>query len=277
MGRGGVALIAVVLIGAVELEASAQEVCDVERLSMPVGPLSVTLLDGRLGAARRVCPRTEVVLAGDLYLAADLANFYGNIHASAVLAGSFALGERAEIFYRAELFRYQTVISSIAAEYTGSGYTSVGLMRQLWQGRGLVLGLAARLVLPTTSGLNQNTTPLALDAGVNLAWRAHRTVRIHAALTLGGSLQLSLGPVVPRGGVWVHAGVDWHPLRWLAIVAELDAGFGYRGGVDAISARLGFRFALGDRVGIELGALYPFVGAERGLLAAALSLSWRFD
>ena len=73
------------------------------------------------------------------------------------------------------------------------------------------------------------------------------------------------------------AGVDCHPLRWLALVAELQAGFGYLGAVDSVSASLGFRFALGDRFGIELAAIYPFVGEERALLAGMLNLSWRFD
>jgi hypothetical protein len=60
------------------------------------------------------------------------------------------------------------------------------------------------------------------------------------------------------------------------VVAELEAGFGYRAAVDMVAVNAGLRFAIGP-FGIQIALSYPFVGDERALASAALLLSWRFD
>ena len=269
------ALIGLLLLSLAE-PAFAQEACQTDRAGRPDGPLAIGLLDGRLGLARSACPRSEVLALGDAYLVADLANFYGHIRVDAALGGSWAISDRTEVFALFEVYRWQTVISTIDATYHGTGYLSLGAVQQVWRGRGLALAVSGRLVLPTTSGLDQSSSPLALDVGVTADWAAHRTVNVYGALLLAGSLGLSAGPAVPRGTVRLLAGMDWHPLTWLGIVLEVNAGFGYRDALDHLAVSLGFRFAIGDNFGIELAAMYPFVGAERALLTGVLQLSWRF-
>jgi hypothetical protein len=257
-------------------EIPALAVCGTDRPSRRDGPLSIGLLDGGLGMARRACPRSEVYLAAEAYLVAELADFYGNIRVSGIYGGSWAISDRTEVFAALEVIRFHTVISSVGAAELGTGYASLGFVQQLWRNQRMVLALTSRLVLPTASRLDRNSSPLALDVGATFEAALHRVINVHGALLLAGSVGLSAGPADPRGGVRLLAGLDWHPWTWLAIVLELQAGFGYRAPVDLVSASLGFRFAIGHNFGIELAALYPFAGDERALLAGALNLSWRF-
>jgi hypothetical protein len=256
--------------------SAAQEACESSSRALWTGPLQVALLDGQLGLGRSACPRTEIRLGGDLALVAEVADFYGNVKVDAALGGSWAITEGTEVFAGFEAFRFQTVISSIAATFLGTGYFSLGATQRIWSGSGVSLAFTGRLVLPTST-LDQNSNPLALDVGLNLAWAGHRVVQLFASMLFAGSLGMSEGPALPRGGARFLVGLDIHPLRWLAIVVQLEAGFGYRGAVDLIAPGAGFRFAIGRHFGIELGAVFPVAGEERALAAGALQLSWRFD
>jgi len=265
------------LVVCVPVTATAQEACDSGRggPALATGPLQVSLLGGQLGLPRRACPRSEAFITGDLSLVAELAEFYGNIRSNAIVGGSWAITERTEVFATFEAFRFQTVISSISAKSFGTGYLSLGALQQIYSGEGVSLAFAGRLVLPSST-LDQNSKPLAMDLGLNLAWVGHEVVSLHAALAFAGSIGISNGPAVPRGGVRLMVGLDIHPLRWLAIVIELHTAFGYRGVLDLVAPGVGFRFAIRQHVGIELGAIVPVAGEERALVAGALQLSWRF-
>jgi hypothetical protein len=52
---------------------------------------------------------------------------------------------------------------------------------------------------------------------------------------------------------------------------------GYRDGLDYLAVAGGARLGLGDRVGVDLSVIWPFVGAERALAGAQLGFSGRFD
>lgn len=256
--------------------AQAQEPCESSSPALWQGPVQVGLLDGHLGLGRSACPRSEIRVGGDLALTAEVADFYGNIKVDAALGGSWAITEATEVFAGFEAFRFQSVISSITATHLGTGYFELGATQRIWGGEGVQLAFTGRLVLPTST-LDQNSSPLALDVGLNLAWAGHRVVTLFGSALFVGSIGISQGPALPRGGARVLVGLDIHPLRWLALVVQLEAGFGYRGAVDLVAPGVAFRFAIRRHLGIELGAVFPVAGEERALVAGALQLSWRFD
>lgn len=253
--------------------------CATDLRSRPVGPLSVGPHDGQLGVPYRACPRNEVAIGGDALLVADTADFYGNIHASGRLRLSMLLDPNVEGFVSWEALRYQTAISSVAAAYLGLGYLSYGATARVLSGEGRVLAITGRMVLPTTSGLDQSSQPLALDLGLTGAWQADPNFRFHMWLVLLGSLGIGAGPAEPRGGLSLGGGVDWRPWEWISFVLEVNAGFGYRDALDQLAAQAGVRLALGTEVGLELAASMPLLGArafDSGALplAATLMLSW---
>ncbi len=248
------------------------------RTSRQLGPSSAPLLDGMLGVPRRACFRTEVALAGDAYLIAEPANFYGNIRVGGRLAGSVNIDDLVEIWGTFEALRYQSLISAVSSSYLGTGYLTLGSSARLAADTERRWVLWGRVVLPTTSGLDRNSQPLALELGTTGEWNAHPNLRLHAALSVLGSIGVSgIAPVLPRGGVRAMGGADWIPYEWLSFQLEVQTGFGYRDGLDFVALSGGARLGLGDRIGIDLSVLWPFLGAERALAAAQVGVSGRFD
>ena len=231
-----------------------------------------------LGVPRRACFRTEVSLAGDAYLIAEPAAFYGNIRVGGRISGSVNVSDLVEIWGSFEAVRWQSLISAVSSRYLGTGYLTLGGSLRLFDEHERRVVAWARLVLPTTSGLDQRSEPLALEVGTTAEWNAHPNLRLHGALSLVGSVGISdLAPPYPRGGVRVGGGLDWIPYEWLSFQVELVTGFGYRDGLDYVGVAGGARLGLGDRIGVDLSVLAPLVGAERALAAAQLGVSGRFD
>lgn len=243
---------------------------------MPEGPAQVGLLDGELGVARRLCPRSEIGFAAAALLVADLDAFYGNVRASAVVWGSWSPGDgRTELFAAAEALRLQTVISSIDAQHVGVGHLSLGGTRALVAREGWRFGASTRLVLPTAVGLYDNAWPLALDLLAELEWSASSLLRLHGHAGGLGSFALSGGPAAPRGALVLGGGAALRALSWLAILLELDTSFGRTATVDHLALAGALRIGVGDRFGAELGAVFPLAGRERALATAVLRASWR--
>ncbi len=244
----------------------------------PVGPSQGSLLDGMLGVPRRVCLRDELSLAGDAYLIARPADFYGNIRVGGRLSGSYVVDRTIELWGSFELVRYQTILSAVSSEYVGLGYLSLGATLPYYREQQRAFAAYARLVLPTTSGLDQRSQPLALELGTTGEVSLAENFRFHAWASVLGSVAVSdLAPPDPRGGVRVGGGVDWVPYEAFSVVLELASGFGYRDALDFLSLQGGVRFAFGDTLGLDLGVVWPFVGAEPALAAAQLALSGRLD
>ena len=261
--------------------AGAQSPCDTDLRSRPIGPLQVGELDGFLAVPHRACPREEIALGGDVLLVAHSDELYGNIHVNARGRFSALLGDpRVEAFVSWEAFRYQTLLSAVSASYLGLGYLSWGVSGQLYESDDVAYAVTGRMVLPTTTGLDVNSQPLAMDVGLTGAWQADANFRFHVWLTLLGSLGIGAGPPDPRGGVRVGGGVDWRPAEWISFVLEVQSGFLYRSALDLLAANAGVRLAFGPEVGLELGASLPILG-DRALddgalpIAASLMLSWR--
>lgn len=248
------------------------------RTSRQLGPSTAPLLDGLLGVPRRACFRSELSLGGDAYLIADPADFYGNIRVGGRVSGSVNLGDQVEIWGSFEAIRWQSLISAVSTRYLGTGYLTLGSSLRLLDEQQRRLAGWVRVVLPTTSGLDQNSQPLALEIGTTAEWNAHPNVRFHGALSLVGSIGVSsIAPPMPRGGVRVGGGLDWIPYEWLSFQLELMTGFGYRDGLDYLALAGGARLGLGDRIGVDLSVIWPFVGAERALAGAQVGVSCRFD
>lgn len=242
--------------------------------ALPDGPVAAATQPGDLGAARRVCPRTEAALSGGALLVADTAHFYGHIVAGGHLAGSVALDDLTEVFLDAELVRMDNILGAIPASSIGPGHLSLGATRGLVDGDGLRGALHARLVLPTAIGVYHNAAPLGLDVGFGVSKALSDKVRLHGDLDLLGQAWVGSGAL--RGGVGVLAGAEWRVGKAFGLVGDVHGGFGFASAIDDVSIAPGFRFAGGDHLGIELSAMVPLVGRDRApLAAAALRLSWR--
>lgn len=243
-----------------------------------VGPSQAPFLDGQLGVPRRACLRDEVSLAEDAYLIARPADFYGNIRLGTRLSASYTIDPTVSIWGSVELVRYQTLLSAVGNTYLGVGYLTIGGTVVYYREHDRSLAAYARLVLPTTSGLDRRSQPLALEVGTSAEVTAAENFRFHAWISALGSVALSdLAPADPRGGVRVGGGVDWVPYEAFAVVLELASGFGYRDALDFLALQGGLRFAFGDVLGVDLGVAWPFLGAEPALAAAQLAISGRLD
>ncbi len=243
-----------------------------------VGPSQAPFLDGQLGVPRRACLRDELSIAGDAYLIARPADFYGNIRIGTRISGSYVVNETVSVWGSLELVRYQTLLSAVGNSYLGLGYLTVGGTVVYFREQDRSLAAYARLVLPTTTGLDRRTQPLALELGTTAEVTAAENFRFHAWVSGLTSLVLSdIAPADPRAGVRVGGGVDWVPYEAFSVVVELASGFGYRDALDFLALQGGFRFAFGDLLGVDLSVSWPFLGSEPALAAAQLAVTGRLD
>ena len=231
-----------------------------------------------LGVPRRACLRSEISLAGDAYLIARPADFYGNIRIGARLSGSVVVHPQIEVWGSFEVLRYQSILSAVSSSYLGLGYLSLGTTAQILDDGERAWAVYVRTQLPTTTGLDQNSFPFGLELGTTGEWNAHPNLRLHGWVSVFGSLGISeLAPPLPRGGLRVGGGLDWIPFEWLSFMLEVQSGFGYRDGLDFLALSGGARLGLGDVIGVDLNVIWPFVGAELALLGAQLGVSGRLD
>jgi len=98
---------------------------------MPEGPMTAAIRPGGLGAAHRVCARSESGIGVSGLLLADTANFYGHIVAAVKMDGSYALADRTAPFATAEIFRYDSVLSPLPDTYLGIGNIAVGASQRV--------------------------------------------------------------------------------------------------------------------------------------------------
>lgn len=244
------------------------------------GPVAVGLLDGQLGAAHRLCPRTELGLGGGAFLLDDTVNnnIYGQILLQGVVDGSVALSEDTALLARVEAFRQHQVISLVGSTYTGLGHTTLGASHVLLRDDDLVVGGIARVVLPTAFGLYHNQWPLGADLGAGLTWAPTGALRVHGQLSLLGSIGLGRGPTQPRGAIAPTVGAELRPGKAFALAVDLAASFGYEAGLDWFAPQIALRFAPTERLGIAIEAMLPMVGpTPRPLASAALRATWRFE
>jgi hypothetical protein len=246
--------------------------CRTEARGLLMGPLQVGQHEGELGLAHRACAASEVVLQGEANAVVDPADFYGQLRGVARLSGSYAMGDSTELFGSLELYRYQTVISSVSAEVAGLGHLSLGGMHQFWGRNELSLAAVGRLVLPTATGVYRHAWPIGLDVGVAAERALGKRWRLHGQLGLLASTAVSDVDNQPRLGLTATAGGGWQALSWLAILGELHATSSYTAALDVFAVGLGVRMG-GERLRAELSTLVPVVG-PRSPLGLVLRASW---
>jgi hypothetical protein len=246
--------------------------CLPEARGLLSGPLQVGLREGELGLAHRACATSELVLQGEAGAVVDLADFYGQLRGALRLSGSYALGDATELFGSMELFRYQTVISSVSAAEAGVGHLSLGGLHRFWSREDLSLAAVGRLVLPTATGIYRRAWPVGLDAGVAAEQVLGTRWRLNGQLGLISSAAFSDIDSQPRLGLAATVGAGWQARSWLAVLGELHATSGYSSALDVLAVGLGVRMG-GERLGTELSALVPVAG-QRAPIGLVLRASW---
>jgi len=229
-----------------------------------------SVYDGDLGRARRVCPRSEVSLGGGALMVIDTFNFYGHIVAGLDLEGSLALGSRTELFIGVEAFRYETVIMSVSDSSMGFGHTRIGAQHMVPLGDTAALAVHGKVVLPTASSTYVNAWPFAGDVGIATLWAPHEMVDVHANLSVMGSVAATKADPQPRGGLTTNLNLAFTPIPQISVAAEIATSTLYTDTLDYVAAGGALRFSDAKRFGMEIGAVFPLVGAQRALVAAEL-------
>lgn len=245
------------------------------------GPLPFGYLEADMAVGRRVCGRTEVAVGANFGAIIDTPNFYGNLGATGLLSGSFALREDLELFGTLEAvdFTY-TQNAALKTAQLALGNLTVGATRRLYQRDAFVGAISARLLLPTTFQI-PGSRPLGLELGHASSWRPGSSVEVHTWLGADATAGLGAGPAFPRLGGTVLAGFQWSPLDWFGVVIDVTGRYGRMLGVvganDTVSylaPTVGLRFRMGT-AGLEVGGSLPLVGTDRHDLIAGLKLAWR--
>jgi len=256
-------------------EPAAIEPCAPPGDGMPTGPGQRALHDGGLGVPRRVCARTEVAIGGEGYAVIEPSEFYGNLRVAAPLAASVALSDETELFGALEVVRYQTVISSFEAEQLGLGDLALGATHAPWGDGKWKAGLTGRLVLPTASSRYDEVWPFGSDAGFAIAYGLHPRLLLHAQSGGLVTVVVGSGGAHPRGAWVTTSGLAFRPWSWFSLVLDAHTELGYAALLDVFAIGPALRFAIGARLGAELGAMFPIAGRERALAAAGLRLNMR--
>lgn len=259
------------LLGGPALAAPCDDLAD----GMPVGPITASYRDGALGAPRRTCGRSEIGVAVDARLTADLANFYGYIPGALAIDGSATVGKGVELFGRLEAFRVDLGIASLTSMQMGLGHLRLGAAWSSPVSERFSAGVYGSAVLPTATGLYRNVAPMGFDFGFTSTWDAGHRLYLHDSATFFTSFGIGKGPDLPRGGADFNVGLEWRAHRVFGLVVGLDLGFGDLDVFDHLSPGFGLRFSDGKRFGFELGAKLPVVGARRELLTFDLRMSAR--
>jgi len=251
--------------------------------AVPDGPIAIGYYDADVATGRRACPRTEVGLSARAGATLDIPNFYGLLGASALLSGSWAQSKHLELFATAEILRYQYGINaSIYGSSMALGQVTAGATYVWLQDQAKVVGASARLMLPTsTASVNVRDVGIELGVPVSFGIGDHLAAHGYGGFDLSGGL--SYGPIDPRYGILLLAGVEWAPIRWASLVFDASVHFGDRAFLDYVAPTIAARFRVWGNLGAELGATVQLLGDRSlsfspGLRAEtqlALRLSWR--
>lgn len=239
---------------------------------MPDGPMSAAVLPGGLGAAHRVCARNESGIGVGGFLLADTAHFYGHIIASVKMDGSYALGDRAEVFASAEIVRWDNVIAPMPSSTLGIGNIAVGASGRVATTKKSAFAVNGKLVFPAGY---QNAFPLGFDLGLAGEVAPAKWLRVHGQLSGMIDGNVAKGPSETSVGFAPTLGAALRAGRVFAFDLDLLGSFGLTAAVDHIAVAPALRFSDGKRFGFELGAALPLAGAQRALAIADLRFSIR--
>ena len=95
-----------------------------------------------------------------------------------------------------------------------------------------------------------------------------------------GSAAATRADPQPRGGVNTTLNLEFIPVKFFSVAAELTTSALYTdpidGPLDFLAAGGALRFSDAKRFGFELGATFPLVGSNRAMLALEMRGSARF-
>jgi len=250
--------------------------CGNHAYGMATGQSAVSFNIGGLGQGRRTCGRSEVALDAGGGLTVDLPNFYGALAAGARLSGSYAINDSVEVFGAWEFVRYEYLITPLSAAQVGMGFTNVGASWQFLKTTGAAAGVNGKVVLPTAVGILKNAAPMGFDLGVSGQFAPHPNIHLHANVQGLFSFAAGTGPADPRGGAAIGLGGEFRIATPFAISVDLQSQLGHDAPLDWLGAAFDLRWSDGKRFGFHLGALVPFLGAERSAVRLELGASVRF-
>lgn len=256
------------------LTATAEAACTESWRAKLEGPAPVGFLPSRFGVGVAACAHDELELGAAARAIVEPSDFYGNLSAAALVAGSLTFLERGAVFGSFEVLRYQTVISSLTASMLAPGRPTVGASWRFVESDAWVVTGFGRSLIPTDAFPYENAKPFGVDAGAALqlrlteAWTGYGTF---AALATGA---VSQGPADLRFGFTTILGATFRPTHGFALVTEADARFGRGSALEYLALGAGLRVHL-DRRGFELFVKVPVAGRERSL--ATLGLRLRYD
>jgi hypothetical protein len=268
---------ALLLVSLLAASASAQEgmseCAQRARQGMPEGPALAGLSTADFATGRRVCARTEIALGGKFGAIIDTPDFYGDLAASGILAGSVALKPDLELFATLEAvsFRY-TVNAVLSTTQLRLGHLTAGLSKQVLEQHHFVGAITGRVLFPT-SFATANARTAGAEVGFNGSWQAKNWLEVHGFLATDVTFALSNAAALPTAGFSILAGLQWIPLPWLSAVVDLNARLS---DVTFLAPSIALRARVA-RFGIELGGTLPVVGTDRHDFLAALRVSYRFD
>ncbi len=267
-------LLFVVALGLVSARAEAK--CTESWRAKLEGPAPVGFLPARLGTGIAACAHDELEVAAAAQAIVEPADFYGNLLAAGVIAGSWTWLERGAVFGSYELLRYQTAISSLTASSFAPGRLTLGASWRFVESDAWVVTGYLRSLVPTPGPPYANARPFGYDAGASLqlglseSWTGYGTI---GGLVTGA---ISDGPADLRIGLTTIAGATYRPSHDFAFVTEMDARFGRGSALEYFAVGAGLRVHL-DRRGFELFVKVPLAGRERSLVTAGLRLRYDFD
>jgi len=231
---------------------------------IPLDPVRTTYASADFGSPRRPCARTElgvVTRASGLW---DLDREYHALEATLIAEAGWAVRPRLELSAAAELLRYQSATSgALAAHSFGLGQLVAGASYLLLDEDSLSLAASGRLLVPT-SMLSPRVRTAGVEVGVPAAYTLTDALFLHGYAGLGVTGGLGAGPLLPRLGLQLTAGAEYHPLANLAVAADLTARFATHAPLEELTPAVALRYRAARRVWLELAASLPVAG-EHGL------------
>lgn len=237
-------------------------------------PVALSYSAGPIGSVRRSCLRDELAFGLNALAVIRVEEFYGKLVGAGVLSGSWTIDGETELFAALEVVRYQQLIRSLSASHFNLGHLALGATRTIFSGDRGRLAWTAHTTLPTAIGLYDRTVTFALDTGLSGATRLERDLSLHGYFGVRGTIGAGAGPAQPKGQLLLDAGAAYRIQSWLAIAVDLEGAAGERAVLDHAALGVGLRFAVGDRLRVDLSAKAPLAGDERALASAYAGVAY---
>ena len=240
-----------------------------------VDPVPLGVRDAAFDAQRGACLGPEMSARVVGLATIDTPNFYGTLGGGLVLGARFLPHHRVEVGVSARAVDYTFAQDAVVIAHDvrfGPVIAHAAIGGPIAMNRDARWAAVLAWALPLTTA-DMDLVETAAQAAVVASVRATPRWTAHArAALLGGLARSDLGTTT-RGAFLVGGDAIVRATGWLGIGLGADAQAGWRGGFDHLLVRAGFRFAIGERWRIELGAGAPLGGEERANAAVTLGVA----